>query len=444
MPYIANTDRDRAEMLRAIGADDMEDLWHRAGVTEPVPSFDFLPPGRSEMEVTHLLSDLAAENRTDLISFAGGGYYEHFIPAAVSQIVERGEFLTSYTPYQAEASQGTLQAIYEYQSMICRLTAMEVANASLYDGGTALFEAILMALRKGKRRKVLLVGSLSPVYRKMIVCAGGHLDVDFFTTAAGTADEVAKELRTALDTDTAAVVISYPDFFGRLYDWRKIVDKAHKVGALALCSCYPMALSRAKPPGGMGFDIVTGEGQSLGNPLSFGGPYLGFMAVTQALVRKMPGRICGRSRDTKGKHGFVLTLQAREQHIRRARATSNVCTNQSLMALRAAVYLTLLGKQGFRQVGELCAAKAAYARKKLSALPGVSAADDAPFFNEFVVGLPRDAQEIVDQLIPKGFVPGIPLGIFYPERTKALLVAVTEIRTKEEIDALVTALQEVL
>jgi len=443
MPYIANTDGDRAEMLRAIGADNMEDLWHRAGVTEPAPSLDFLSHGRSEWEVSRLLIDLAAQNRTDLVSFAGGGYYEHFIPAAVSQIVERGEFLTSYTPYQAEASQGTLQAIYEYQSMICRLTAMEVANASLYDGGTALFEAILMALRRGKGRKVLLAGTLSPVYRKMIECAGGHLDALFSTTAAGSAAAVAGEIGEHLDSDTAAVVLPYPDFFGRLYDWTKIIEEAHRTDALALCACYPTSLSIAKPPGEMGFDIVTGEGQSLGSPLSFGGPYLGFMATTRDLFRRMPGRICGRSRDVSGEQAFVLTLQAREQHIRRARATSNVCTNQSLMALRAVVYLTLLGKEGFRQVGQRCAAKAAYLRKQLSKLPGASVGDD-PVFNEFVVKLPRNTEEIVRELIPEGFVAGVPLGVFYPERTRELLIAVTEIRTREEIDSLVTSLREVL
>ncbi len=444
MPYIANTDRDRAAMLRAIGIENMEDLWRRAGVTEPTPSFDSLPPGRSEMEVTRLFSDLAAANRTDLISFAGGGYYEHFIPAAVSQIVERGEFLTSYTPYQAEASQGTLQAIYEYQSMICRLTAMEVANASLYDGGTALFEAILMALRRGKRRKVLLAGSLSPIYRKMIESAGNHLDADFFFTSATEGSAVKEELRATLDGKTAAVVIPYPDFSGGLYDWTEVIEAAHRQGALALCSCYPMVLSQTKSPGEMGFDIVTGEGQSLGNPLSFGGPCLGFMATTKALFRKMPGRICGRGGDREGRKGFVLTLQAREQHIRRAEATSNVCTNQSLLALRAVVYLTLLGKRGFQQVGKLCAAKAAYARGKLLTLPGITSVSDAPFFNEFTVKLPRQAGTIAGALIPKGFVAGIPLGLFYPERAKELLIAVTELRTKEEIDAFVQAVREVL
>ncbi len=444
MPYIANTDHDRRVMLEAIGVESMDALWQQAQVFESPPDLQSIPDGQSECEVTRRLSGLAARNGPDLVCFAGGGFYEHFIPAAISHIVERGEFLTAYTPYQAEASQGTLQAIYEYQSAICRLTQMAVSNASLYDGGTALFEAILMALRKGRGEKILVAGSLNPLYRQMITCAGAHLDGEILVTADAPPSQVAEELRAQLDRETAAVVIQYPDFFGALFDWRGLVAEARDLGATTICSCYPMALSLVKPPGAMGFDIVTGEGQSLGSPLAFGGPYLGFMASTDAFMRRLPGRIVGRTRDGKGNPGFVLTLQAREQHIRREKATSNICTNESLLALRAVVYLSLLGKSGFRRVGQLCAAKAVYARDSLEAISGVKAVDAGGFFNEFVVELPSSAEELVAHLMAKGFVAGVPLGLFFPNRQHQLLVAATELRTRAEIDALAQAVKEAL
>jgi glycine dehydrogenase subunit 1 len=444
VPYIANTPDDREAMLKVIGVKSMDELWRQAMVTEPVPCLDFLSEGKSEIEVIGTLSGLAALNRPDLVCFAGGGYYQHFIPAAISHIAERGEFLTSYTPYQAEASQGTLQAIYEYQSAICRITAMQVSNASLYDGGTALFEAVLMALRKGPGKKILVAGSLSPIYRKMMECSSAHLGAEMVLVGDGEGPQTAEELRAHLDRDTAAVVIQYPDFFGGLHDWSGLVQEAKQNGAITICSCYPVSLSLLKPPGEMGFDIVTGEGQSLGNPLSFGGPYLGFMATTRELMRKMPGRVCGRTVDGQGTSGFVLTLQAREQHIRRDKATSNICTNQALLALRAIIFLSLLGKSGFRRIGELCAAKAVYARERLLKITGVESVLSTSFFNEFVVELPDDADALVSQMIPKGFVAGIPLGLFFPQRRRQLLIAVTELRTKEEIDHLAAAIKEAL
>ncbi len=444
MPYIANTDNDRRTMLEAIGVDSVDALWQQAQVLEPSPDFPSISNGQSEYEVTRFLSALAARNRPDLICFAGGGFYEHFIPAAISHIVERGEFLTAYTPYQAEASQGTLQAIYEYQSAICRLTQMAVSNASLYDGGTALFEAILMALRKGRGGKILLAGSLNPVYRRMIDCAAAHLGGEIVVTEDAPPLQVAQELRSHLDRQTAAVVIPYPDFFGAVFDWSSLVGEAGNLGVTTICSCYPMALSLVTPPGAMGFDIVTGEGQSLGSALAFGGPYLGFMASTPEFMRRMPGRIVGRSRDGKGKPGFVLTLQAREQHIRREKATSNICTNESLLALRAVVYLSLLGKTGFRRMGQLCAAKAVYAKDRLEEIPGVRAVEHGGFFNEFVIELPSSAEDLVARVMQRGFLAGVPLGLFFPARKHQLLVAVTELRTRAEIDGFARAMKEAL
>jgi glycine dehydrogenase subunit 1 len=396
------------------------------------------------MEVISILSSLGATNRSDLICFAGGGYYDHFIPAAISHVIDRGEFLTAYTPYQPEASQGTLQAIYEYQSAICRITGMEVSNASLYDGGTALFEAILMALRRGKGKKILVAGSLSPIYRQMIECASSHLEAKILFTSDSDGPGVAEEMGDLLDSGTAGVVVQYPDFFGGIHDWTELVRQARSKGATAICSCYPAALSLIKPPGEMGFDIVTGEGQSLGSPLSFGGPYLGYIAATEAFIRKMPGRICGLAVDRKGVEGFVLTLQAREQHIRRAKATSNICTNESLLALRAIVYLSLLGKHGFRRMGELCSAKAVYTRNRLEEIPGVTPVANEGFFNEFVVRLPVEADDLVQRMMGKGFLPGIPLERFFPGRAGQLLVAVTEKRTREEIDKYAATMEELL
>jgi len=439
MPYIANTAQDRKEMLQAIGVESFDELWHLADVHESPPRFNLPEKGLSELEVLAKLGTLARENRTDLICFTGGGVYDHFVPAAISHVVERGEFLTSYTPYQPEASQGTLQAVYEYQSAMCRLTGMEVSNASLYDGGTALFEAILMALRRNRRRKVLIAGTLSPIYQAMVRTSSHHLAAEVRVTS-DEPDQCADELLKSLDEETSSVVIQYPDFYGTIRDWTPLVIKAREKGITPICSVYPLALALLKTPGEMGFEIVTGEGQSLGIPLSFGGPYLGFMTTTSDFMRKMPGRICGRTKDLSGKPGFVLTLQAREQHIRREKATSNICTNESLCALRAIIYLALMGKTGFRRVGELCASKASFAAETLISIPGVRLASTEGFFNEFVIELPVDAKPVVSQLLRKGFMAGIPLGAFREERNKQVLLAVTEKRTREEIVGLAEAL----
>lgn len=445
MPYIANTDADRREMLAVIGVPSMDALWQRAGVTPSKPDLA-LPEGLSEYEVVRKLSGLAEQNAHDLVCFLGSGFYDHIIPAVVSEITGRGEFYTAYTPYQPEASQGTLQAMYEYQSLICRLTGMEASNASLYDGGTALFEAMMMGARISRRRKVVMAGTVSPIYRKMIECYSQNLELELVTASAptdGTRTDMG-ELIGLLDQDTAVVLVQYPNVFGTIEDWRGVVEAASRLKIVTACSTYPMALSLCVPPGEMGFDIVTGEGQCLGVPLSFGGPYLGFMATTTRHMRKMPGRIVGRTVDTEGRDGFVLTLQAREQHIRREGAMSNICTNEGLCALAAVVYLSAVGKEGFVQVGELCAAKACYARDQLLAIDGVEAVDQPSFFNEFVVRLPMDAAEAVGLMIEKGFAAGFPLSRYYPDRPDDLLVAVTEKRTREEIRALAVALEAVV
>ncbi len=445
MPYLANTDSDRQIMFNVTGSQNFDEMWQQAQVDEPVPELHGLSAGVSEFEVTNILRKLAAKNAVHLINFLGAGYYDHIIPAAVSEITGRSEFYTAYTPYQPEASQGTLQAIYEYQSSICRLTDMPVANASLYDGGTALFEAMMLACRTTRRKRVIISGAVSPIFRKMLSCYSGNLDIELIEITPGSADDSNQnEFPLACDKNTACVIVQYPNFFGAIEDWSSCNEAIHAQGALTICSAYPIALALLKTPGKMGFDVVTGEGQSMGMPLSFGGPYLGFMAVTEKLMRKMPGRICGRTVDKEGREGFVLTLQTREQHIRRESAMSNVCTNENLCALSALLYLAGLGKQGLIDVAELCTAKAVFAREQLLNIEGVSAVGGNAFFNEFVISLPGDAAEITGKMIDKGFAPGFPLGRYYPERKEQLLVAITEKRTKEEIKALANALEAVL
>ncbi len=442
MPYVPLTVAEKEQMLAAIGVPNMAELWQQAVGVEELHDFSALPHGRSEFEVTRYLSELAAQNATDLVCFVGSGFYDHFIPAVVSEAAGRAEFYTSYTPYQPEASQGTLQAIFEYQSAVCRLTGMEVANASLYDGGTALFEAMMMAVRITRRRRVLVLGAVSPIYGEMLRCYCSNLDVELVTSPPTVVADV-DQLAPLLNDDTACVVAQYPNVFGAVQDWSPIVRLARERGALSICSVYPIAMAMLRTPGELGFDVVTGEGQSLGLPLAFGGPYLGFMATWKRHVRKMPGRICGRTTDTDGRTGFVLTLQTREQHIRRERATSNICTNQGLCALRALAYLTFVGKQGLVDVARLCAAKAVFTRQLLLDIDGVDGVD-YPFFNEFVIRLPVDAAEAVGRMVERGFAAGFPLGRYYRNRRRELLVAVTEKRTREEIKKLAAALEAVL
>ena len=355
-------------------------------------------------------------------------------------ILRRGEFYTAYTPYQAEMSQGTLQSIYEYQTAICRLTGLEASNASLYDGGTAMFEAAMMAIRKTRRKSLIVCNSVNPIYRVMLRSYTANLHLDLIE------EDITDPNRLAdiISDDTAAVILQNPDFFGRAHDLSPHFALAKDKKALGILNCNPVALGVLKTPAEMGADIAVGEGQSLGLPLSFGGPYLGFMAVSQQLVRTMPGRIVGRTTDHDGRVGYCLTLQTREQHIRREKATSNICSNEALCTLAALVYMSLLGKKGLAELCHLNLAKAAYARKRLTAIPGVELVDTGPWFNEFRLALPIDARVAVSRMIEKGMAAGFPLGRYYPEQANNLLVAVTEKRTKEEIGYFAEGLEAIL
>jgi glycine dehydrogenase subunit 1 len=388
------------------------------------------------------MAKLADRNATGLMSFLGGGFYDHFIPAAVDAIVSRSEFYTAYTPYQPEASQGTLQAIYEFQTAICRLTGMEVANASLYDGGTALYEAMMMSLRITGRRKVLIDQTVNPIYRTMIRSYSSNLGVEIMELPFRNGKADREQIARCLDDQTAAIMVQNPNFFGCIDDYTDVGEMAHQRGALLVVSTYPISLGLLKTPGAMGADIVTGEGQSLGMRVCFGGPYLGYMSTLMRHVRQMPGRIVGRTVDGQGRQGFVLTLQAREQHIRREKATSNICTNEGLCALTALAYLSVMGKEGLRQLAQVCADRAFYLQQRLLKLPGVSLRYPGNwYFNEFVIDLPERADAVICRLLERGISAGFPLARYYENMEKSLLVAVTEKRTKDELDFLVHCLE---
>ncbi|HQP91165.1 MAG TPA: aminomethyl-transferring glycine dehydrogenase subunit GcvPA [Candidatus Omnitrophota bacterium] len=441
--YIANTEKDVKEMLEAIGVKSIEDLFSDIKPGQRPRSFD-IPEGKSEFEVIKHLKGLSEKNSTDLVCFLGGGFYDHYIPSIVDHLSSRSEFYTAYTPYQPECSQGTLQAIYEYQSCICRLTGLEIANASLYDGGTALYEAMMMARRSTGRNRVLIDDAVSPIYRTMLYSYTKNLHIEFVEIPVVHGQTDRASIKKHLDDKTACIILQNPNFFGAIDDHSDIVQEAHKVGALVISSSYPIALGLLKTPGECGVDIATGEGQSLGLPLAFGGPYLGFMATKKELARKMPGRIVGETIDSEGKRGYVLTLQAREQHIRREKATSNICSNEALCALRALIYMTSLGKEGLKEVAKLNYEKAEYAKSLLSKIKGVTVKQSSPTFNEFTVVLPKDPVEVISAMIKKGFAAGFPLGRYYKDMANYMIVAVTEKRTKEEIERYAKALESVL
>jgi glycine dehydrogenase subunit 1 len=443
MSYIATTGAQREAMLAVCGVTSLSDLFSVIPAGLAPKSFS-LPRGRSELETLSYFEKLAGQNFSHLTCFVGGGFYDHFIPAAVDALASRSEFYTAYTPYQPELSQGTLQAIYEYQTDICRLTGLDVANASLYDGGTALYEACQMAVSATGRRRIVLDGGVNPIYRKMIYSYTANLSLELSEVPVSHGQSDRAAVFGALDDRTAAVILQNPNFFGVIDDHADIVQKAHTLGVLAVQSVYPVALALLKTPAEQGFDIATGEGQSLGIPLSFGGPFLGFMSARKSLVRKMPGRIAARTIDTAGRQGFVLSLQAREQHIRREKATSNICTNQALCALRAHLFLSLLGKEGLKDLARLCIDKTRYAKERMKKIPGVTVMESSPTFNEFTVRLPIDAGECVGRLIELGFAGGFPLGRYYKGMENYLLVAITEKRTKYEIGRLAEALEAVL
>ena len=443
-PFACTSPSDEKAMLDAVGADSFDDLFAAIPAELQADTFD-VPPGLSEMEMMQHIRKLARKNSSDLTNFCGAGFYDHFIPAAVDSITSRGEFFTAYTPYQPEAAQGTLQTAYEYQTAIARLTGMDVSNASLYDGGTALFEGMMMALRITRRNRVLVDEGVSPIYRTMLRSYTENLSIEYQEipiSVDGVADRAA--FKAALNDEVGAVLIQNPNFFGCIDDLTDLIEDIHAVKAISVLSAYPVSLGLVKTPGEMGADIVTGEGQSLGLPLSFGGPYLGFMATRKKLVRNLPGRIVGATTDAKGRRGYVLTLQAREQHIRREKAASNICTNSQLCALRVIVYLSLLGKQGFADVARQCMDRAGYAWTRLKAIEGIEPLFDRPFFNEFALKLPKDASEVVSDLIEEGIAAGFPAGRYYDGMENVLLFAFTEKRTKKEIDILAAKLEAVL
>ncbi len=442
MRYIPTTPEEREHMLRVIGVRSVEDLF--ADVPEAVRLRRSLRlrPALRDPEVVRTLRALADQNghADRLVCFAGAGAYDHFVPPAVWQLVGRGEFLTAYTPYQAEIMQGELQATYEYQTMVCELLGMEVANASMYDGASALGEAVVMARDLTRRDRVVLSQAVHPEYRQVVRTYTEPLGIRVveWRHEAGLTPP---DPRT-VDGTTAAVVVQHPNFFGCLEDVRAWAELAHEAGALLVVACAdPLAFGLLEPPGALGADIVAAEGQPLGNPLNFGGPYLGIVATREQFVRRMPGRLVGATVDRHGRRGFVLTLQTREQHIRREKATSNICTNEALNALAAAVYLSLLGPQGVRQVAELCVRKAHYLKSRIAQLPGFQLAFPTPTFHEFVVRTPRSGEALVRALAREGFLGGVPLGRFYRGFRDALLVCVTENRTREEMDGFVAALE---
>jgi len=439
--YISITEAERAEMLANIGVESVADLFEGVPAEVRFPVLK-LPPALSEIELRRELNALSNQNGNAVSHsiFLGAGAYNHFVPSAVDQILRRAEFYTSYTPYQPEISQGTLQAIFEYQSLICAISGMDVANASHYDGGTALAEAAVMAVAALRNRRTIVVApSVNPQYRAVIrtYLQGTGIRVRGDENSNATIDEVLDQV----DDTTAAVMVQSPDFFGTLHDLKPLAEKAHAAGALFVAHFDPIALGLFQSPGEAGADIATAEGQPLGIGLNYGGPYLGVFCCKQQYVHKLAGRVVGATKDVEGRLAYVLTLRAREQDIRRERATSNICTNQGLMALAAAVYLSLVGRQGLRQVAELCYHRAHYAAGQIAKLPGYSALDRGPFFKEFVVRCPRPVAEVNAALRERGIIGGYDLSQDYPGHENAMLLCVTEMNSRGEIDHLVEALK---
>jgi len=447
MSYLSLSDKDKKEMLARTGVASVGELFccipEAVRFKRPLD----LPPAHSEIELVRAIDAVGRKNLgSGLLSFLGGGAYDHFIPTVVDSLSARAEFVSPYTPYQPEVSQGTLQVIFEFQTLICQLAGLDLANASLYDGSTGTAEAVLMAQRVTNRNKVVLARSLHPQYREVVRTYIKNLGIEAVEVGFGPDGRIDRAgLGRAVDDRTAAVVYQSPNFFGVIEDVQALSDAAHGAKALAVAVvAEAVSLGLLEAPGRLGADIVTGEAQSLGIPVSFGGPYLGFMACKKEFLRQMPGRIAGQTVDKEGRRGFVLTLSTREQHIRRERATSNICTNQALCALRATMFMETLGKQGLREMAWQNAQKAAYAAGVLGAVPGVTRRFTGPVFNEFVVELRKPWAAVDAGLREKGLLGGFGLGPAYPEMKNAVLVAVTELRTKDQIDTLGRALREVL
>lgn len=443
MGYISNTDAEREQMLEAIGVQSVDALF------APIPENIRLrrplnlPGPLDELRLTNYFKELASQNK-DLeghLSFLGAGIYEHFRPAVVDMLVSRGEFMTAYTPYQPELSQGMLQVLYEYQTLICALTGMELANASMYDAATALAEAALMAADITGRKEVVVLRTVHPHYREVVKT---YLRwAQFYYREIPANLEV---VRATINSNTACLLLQNPDFLGCVeLSLTELVSTAHSAGALAIACVDPIALGLLRQPADYDIDIVVGEGQSLGNAPGFGGPLLGFFACKKSFIRHFPGRIVGATTDQQGRRGYTMTLRTREQDIRREKATSNICTNQTLLAVAATIYLCAVGKEGLRHIAELCLKKAHYAQKKLCALPGIlNPLAEKTFFKEFVIRLPAPVEEVFQSLLHRGILAGLPLKNYYPELGDALLVCVTETKTREQIDCFVDAVEDVL
>lgn len=450
MRYIPNSAQERSEMLREMGRDSIADLFKgipdKLQLKHPLD----LPAALSETDTLNYFRGLAERNTTRLtgermISFLGAGAYDHFIPTIIDTLISRSEFYTSYTPYQPEISQGTLQAIFEYQTMICELTGMDVSNASLYDGSTATAEAVLMAERVTGRTKVALAGNLHPEYREVVDTYIRNAGIEEIVLPFdATTGAIKVEALSELGNDVGAVIVQSPNFFGGIEELQKLADATHKIGALfVVVVAEAMSLGLLQAPGIAGADIVCGEAQSFGIPISFGGSYCGFFACREKLQRQIPGRLVGQAFDHDGRPGYVLTLATREQHIRREKATSNICTNQGLYALMATVYLSTMGRNGVREVAEHNLQKAHYAAKQIGAISGYQLRFASPFFNEFVVSCPKPASEVLTALQGNHIIGGLALERFFPELKNELLLCVTETTTKAQIDALVEALKAI-
>ncbi len=445
MSYYPHTEAERQDMLRTIGLTHIDELFAAVPGQVRFPTLD-LPSALSPMEIEREMADLAGRNRhagDGFISFLGAGAYRHYAPPLVDHLISRGEFLTAYTPYQPEVSQGTLQAIFEYQTMMAELTGMEVSNASHYDGATAAAEAVIMAVNTVRNRKrIIIPPTVHPQYRAVIRTYTQGMDLDI--VGDDNPENGVEAALSLLDKRTALVIVQTPNFFGQLEHLEGLAERVHDAGALLCVVAEPVHMALFRPPGAYGADIVCGEGQPLGLPLSYGGPYLGYFCTRERHVRKMAGRVVGQTVDADGQRSFTLTLSTREQHIRRAKATSNICSNQGLMALAAGIYMAAMGKQGLRKVAELTYHNAHYLAKQIEALPGYRVWQNKPFFQEFVVECPRAAADINERLLAEyDIIGGYDLGQDYPHLADHLLVSATEMTTPAEVSALVEALQEI-
>ncbi|MGI8836362.1 MAG: aminomethyl-transferring glycine dehydrogenase subunit GcvPA [Pyrinomonadaceae bacterium] len=443
MRYIPNSPEERAEMLQHVGLVSADELFDSIPQDLRLSRNLNTPGALSEIELLAGFDKLAEQNRAaKRTSFLGAGAYQHYIPTVVDHIISRSEFFTAYTPYQPEISQGTLQAIFEFQTLVCQLTGLEVANASMYDGSTALAEAVLMAERVTKRTKVIACGAIHPEYLDVVTTYVQHAGIELVRAEFDPATGQTSDVGELLDDKTAALVVQSPNFFGCIEDVAALAERAHAAGALLIVAVTEaISLGLLKSPGACGADIVVAEGQSFGVPLSFGGPYVGLFATREKYARQIPGRLVGEAYDKQGRRGFVLTLATREQHIRREKATSNICTNEGLIALAATVYLETMGRRGLQEVAQQCAQKTAYAAKQISVLEGFSMPFSAPRFNEFVVRASGNAKELLARLAKeRNITGGLPLSRYFNDRPKDLLVCVTEMNSRADIDALVEGL----